>query len=336
MMFTQHANRAVGIVGTGRYMPAQIVTRDDFIRQGASPQMLDAWGVVEHRLRESENAIDMEVAAGLEAIANAGLTPLQIDLIIGSALRPVQANPPNVSCVQHRIGAHHAVVFELNQSCSSPIPALVVAANFVSQRQFSNVLLIGSSDTRDIVDPTDPAVYAVLGDGAAAVVVSVVKDGFGVLDFDMASDGQYWGCVGIQTRLPKYPGAMVADTLCKPYFFIESRTKELDTFREYTRRSVPESVFRLLNKAKLSVADITFFISHQNVNTVHGVWFERLGVLPSKVITTHEKYGNLGPANLWNNLHEAVSRCALRDGDMIIMMAQGSGFSVGSVLLRWG
>ena len=326
---------SAGIIATGVGLPEKWLGKEVLIDQGAPAELLDKWGIEGHYVAVRESAIDLEVAAGRSALKQADLSPEDLDLIIGSTLQPLQSNPPNINLTQRELGAVNATAFEVNQSCNSPIPGMIVAEHFVRSGQARHVLLIASSHTRQIVDYSDPAVFAVMGDGASAAVVSRVSAGLGFQNFELTSNGEYWERVGIACRRPRNP-QRVHDASERPYFFIDQDRDGRDPFRDFTVESVPQCVRRLLERMALDVVDIDWIIPHQNVNTVHGAWIERLGFPCQRVVTTHVRYGNLGPANIWANLHEAQRRACLKTHDLILFMGQGSGFSVGALLLKWG
>lgn len=328
---------AAGITGTGSYFPKQKVGISSFLSQGARLSDLEDWGVVEHRISREETVIDLEVAAAKMAIENAGLDPREIDLVIGSTLNPKKVNPPNINRTQFEIGAVNAAAFEVSQSCNSPIASMIVASQLIRTGSFKNILLVASSYTRDIVDPTDPAIYAVIGDGASAVVLSRVDAGFGVLGFDLSSDGKYWDTVGIEKRKPKFCAVdREAETETeKNYFFIDQPRESEFAFTKYVINSVPGIARDLLVKEQINISDISWVAPHQNISTIHNKWFEMLGVDRNKVITTHHKYGNLGPANVWANIHEGVTKNLFKKGDLVLCVGQGAGFSVGALILNW-
>jgi 3-oxoacyl-[acyl-carrier-protein] synthase-3 len=99
--------------------------------------------------------------------------------------------------------------------------------------------------------------------------------------------------------------------------------------------SVPKCVNTLLEKEGKNLHEIDWVIPHQNIKPIFGAWIKRLKIAEEKVIYTNYKYGNIGAANLWANLDEGLTNGKIKPGDLILFMAQGSGFAVGAMLLRW-
>ena len=160
-----------GILSTAVYFPDKILTKADLVRMGADPAQLDKWGIQERRVAVDETATDMEAKAGLLAIKRAGLGTEDIDLVIGVKFGAEKPMPPNILRSHYKMGLHRAAAFEVDLACAGSIPAMMMADVFVRAGQYKKVLLVGSCWLDKTADPTDAAVFAVVGDGASAVVV---------------------------------------------------------------------------------------------------------------------------------------------------------------------
>jgi 3-oxoacyl-[acyl-carrier-protein] synthase III/SAM-dependent methyltransferase len=291
--------RYLGILGTGAALPEARVGPADFLARGAPLELLLEWDVGFHRVASTETAAELEARAALQALERAGWQPADLDLIIGCTL--LRGN------VSHEIGATHGAVFEIDMACVGPVPALAVADSFFRSGQYRRILVVASSQLRAATDEVDPAVFAVRGDGAAAVVLGEVSEPAGVIAHHLAAKGRAWNNVGIEQ----------AQTL------------------ERSLSSVPNAVSALLDKAHLAISDVDWVCPYQNVKTVSEAWIERIGVRSERVIETRKEYGNVGPANVLLNLNRGVEAGNLRGGDTILVFGQGSGVSVGAMLLRW-
>jgi 3-oxoacyl-(acyl-carrier-protein) synthase III len=324
----------LGVLATGAALPDTRVGPADFVRRGAPPALLAEWDVGEHRVATTETATDLEARAARQALARAGLHAADLDLIIGCTLLPEKVNPTNAALTQHKIGAANAAVFELDMACIGPVPALVVADALFRTGQYRTILVVASCQLRAAMDDSDPAVFAVCGDGAAAVVLGEVAEPAGVIAHHLGANGRYWHNVGIEERAPRFPTAAACDV--RQRFYIDhSRGGDVKQFFEWALASVPEAVTAVLAKAGLTVGDVDWVCPHQNVKTVSEAWIERIGVHRARVVDTRKEYGNVGPANVLLNLDRAATSGRLRPGDTILMFGQGSGMSVGALLLRW-
>ena len=247
-----NANETLGlhlaVLGTGAALPETRVGPADFVAAGADPAVLAEWDVGEHRVASTESATDLEARAALQAIARAGWTPDDVDLMIGCTLLPEKVNPSNVSLTQHKIGASRAAAIGLDMACIGPVPALMMADALFRTGQFARILVVASSQLRGAMDDTDPAVFAVCGDGAAAVALGPVDGEAGVIATQLTARGQYWSNVGIEPRPPRHPRAGGACDV-RPRFYIDhSRGGDVKEFFTWCMGSVPAAVDELLRK----------------------------------------------------------------------------------------
>jgi 3-oxoacyl-[acyl-carrier-protein] synthase-3 len=326
----------LGILGTGAALPAMRVGPADFLARGADPALLQEWDVGEHRVASGETATDLEARAALQAIARAGWQPSDLDLIIGCTVLPEKANPTNAALTQHKIGAVNAAVFEIDMACIGPVPALAVADSLFRTGSYSKILVVASCQLQAAMDETDPAVYAVCGDGAAAVVMGEVAQPAGVLAHHLGANGRYWNNVGIEQKGPRFPPPDGRGCDVRQRFYIDhSRGGDVAEFFVWCLASVPDAVSAVLEKARMTVADVDWVCPHQNVKTVSEAWLDRIGIPRERVIETRKEYGNVGAANVLLNLDRGAESGKLRSGDTVLLFGQGSGMSVGAMLLRW-
>lgn len=330
----------VKIIGTGSYLPEKVETAEDFVKKGASPEKIDYFGVSQHRVMgENETVTDMEAHAAKTAMKNAGIKPDDIDLIISGTGMPAQIVAPNSNALQHRIGAKNAAAFDVNMACASAIPEIMIAAQFIELKHYQYILLTGSSHLSRIADPTDPASFVVLGDGAGALVMARTEEKEkGILSFDMQTKGEYFNYCGAKVKRPKkyaHERQFYDPCMEKLYFYIGDLENPSQNIMSYLVDSVPATVQKALEKAGLSLSDIDFLISHQNITPLAGKWIEKLGIPPEKTHLTYSRYGNMTSANIFVNLDEAVRIKKIKEGDIVVFAGQGAGFSVGALVMRW-
>jgi 3-oxoacyl-[acyl-carrier-protein] synthase-3 len=317
------------------YVPPKKLTTDDLVRMGANRNVLDKWGIQEIHVAEKQTATDLEAIAGLAAIEKAGLQPKDIDLILGTTTLAERLNPPNVMLTQHKIGATNAGAFQIDMSCGGSLPAMITADALVKTGQYKNILLVGSCVGRRVIDYTDPAVYAVIGDGASAAVITEVGSESGFTGSYLQSDGSHWYHTGIEVRPPRNP-ELAKDPSEQMYFYIDfNETNACSAANRYILESVPKCVNALLDREGISKQDIDWVIPHQNIKPIFGAWIKKLRIQEEKVIYTNYKYGNIGAANIWANLDEGLNNGKIKKDDLILFIVQGSGFAVGSMLMRW-
>jgi 3-oxoacyl-[acyl-carrier-protein] synthase-3 len=325
-----------GIISTGIYVPPKKLTTEDLVRMGADRQALDKWGIKEFREGDGETATDLEAKAALAAIEKAGLSVNDIDLMIGTTTLAERFNPPNVLLTQSKIGAKNAAAFQVDMSCGGSLPTMVTADALIKTGQYKTILVVGSCAGRKrVVDYTDPAVFAVLGEGASAAVITEVDSGSGFLGSCLQAEGSHWYHSGIEMRAPRNPELAKAPSE-QMYFYIDfDESSACSSANRYILESVPKCANALLKKVEISKQEIDWVIPHQNIKPIFGAWIKKLRIPEEKVIYTNYKYGNIGAANLWANLEEGLNNEKIKKGDLILFLAQGSGFAVGSMLMRW-
>ncbi len=324
---------AIEIIGTGSYLPEKRETVEDFLKKGASQELIDDWGVFEHRVMgENETVTDMEAKAAYLAIERAGIKAEEIGLIISSTAVQQQAGAANSNALQARIGATNAAAFDISAACVSAIPGIMTAAQYISSKIYKYILVTGSSHITRFADQTDPSSYIVLGDGAGALIMTASESGSGILAYDMRTEGQYYDYCGVKFKRPKELEHTTSEE--KLYFFIGDISASKGVTK-YLLTSVPETVNAALNKINLTTKDIDFLIMHQNINTLSGRWLEKLKIPNNKTYLSNAKYGNMTPANIFVNLDESIQAGKIKKGDTLVFAGQGAGFSVGSIVMKW-
>lgn len=335
-----HVTIKAGVIGTGSYLPERKETVEDFLRMGAPKEKIDKWGVLEHRVMgEDETVTDMEVQAAKKAVENAGIRLEEIDLIISGSTIPVQPGVANANLLQDRLGAENAAAFDVVQACSTPIPQIIIASQFIALKQYRYILITASSNASRVTDPTDPASFVVLGDGAGALVMGPTEEDRGIVSFDMQSQGKYYFNCGYKLKGPKNQKIKEKQyydsSTEKLLFYIESVDDDRSEFWDYTVNSVPKNVNRVLAKAGLGIPEIDFFIFHQNVHNLSAKWPELLDIPKEKTYFTYSRYGNMISCNILVNLDETLRKNKIEKGDLVVLAGQGAGFSVGSIVMKW-
>ncbi len=325
-----------GVIGTGSYLPEKKETVEDFLRMGASQEKIDQCGVFEHRVMgEDETVVDMEEKAAQKAMESAGIGPEDIDLIIGTTGLPIRIGIPNSNLLQYRLGAKNAATFDVMQGCSSTIPQIIVASQFIALKQYRYILITASCSASRVTDVTDPLSFMILGDAAAALIMGPTEEDRGIVSFDMQSQGKYFFNCGAKVKVPK--NQIIRET----QYYESPREKLLfymddePDFRTYLLSSVPENVKRVLAKAELKILEIDFFIFHQNAHILSRKWTRLLGIPNEKTYFTYSKYGNVFCCNIMVNLDEALRNNKIEKDDLVVLSGQGAGFSVGSIVVKW-
>jgi 3-oxoacyl-[acyl-carrier-protein] synthase-3 len=322
------------ILGTGAYAPKRVLTNQDLEKIVATS---DQWitertGIKERRIAaEGEVTSDMAVAAARQALAMAGTRPEDLDMII---VGTISADMPLPSCaviVQAKLGAKRAFAFDLSAACAGSLYAMSIADQFIRSGKAERVLVIGAELLSRLVDWTDRNTCILFGDASGALVMGPSPEaGRGLLSTHLHSDGTAAGILTIPGGGSQHPQS--EEVLAKKMHKIAMNGREIYKFAV---RVLPEVILEALNANGLTADDIDHIVSHQaNARIVESV-LERLNIPLEKCWLNLPRYGNTSSASLPISLDEANRAGRLKQGDLIAMMAIGSGMAWGGALMRW-
>jgi 3-oxoacyl-[acyl-carrier-protein] synthase-3 len=298
----------------------------------------DAWilqrtGIRERHIVEPGVATsDLATEAARCAIQRAGLTPDQIDFIVVGTTTPDMMFPSTACLVQRNIGARHAWGYDLLAACSGFTYALTTAANMVSTGTSRHALVIGADVMSSIIDYTDRATCVIFGDGAgAAVVEATTEEGIGIIDFENYVDGAGGEALCMPAGGSRQPASH--ETVDQRLHYVK---QDGQTVFKFAVRNTEEACRRLLQRNKVSPAEIDLFVSHQANSRIILLAAEKLGLPRHKVVINIERFGNTTAATIPLALNDAVDDGRLKRGDLLLMVSVGAGFTVGAMLMRWG
>jgi len=275
---------------------------------------------------------DLATMAGREAIKKAGLTPDDIDVIIVGTVTPDMLFPSTACLVQAKLGANKAWGFDLSAACSAFTYALTVGNSLVASGGAKYVLVIGADVMSSIIDYTDRATCVLFGDGAGAVVLGLSSDDkVGILDYDHMIDGNGGPALCMPAGGSRMPASH--ETVDQRLHYVK---QDGPTVFKFAVRNTGEICGRLLQRNNLTGDDLDLFVSHQANKRIIMSVAERIGMPAEKVIINIDSYGNTTAATIPLALNTAVETGKLKKGDLILLTSVGAGFTVGSVLVRWG
>ena len=269
------------IKGVGGYLPARVVTNDDLAK---IVDTSDEWITARTGIRERRIAADGELtstmgaAAARAALADAGLEPEDIDLIILATSTPDQTFPATAVTIQAELGITHGAAFDVQAVCSGFVFALATADNYLKSGQFKRALVIGSEAFSRILDWEDRSTCVLFGDGAGAVVVEAQKlngamTDRGILATCLRSDGRYRDKLYVDGG-PSSTGTVGHVRMDGPEVFRHAVTK------------ISEVIGETLDKAGYQASDIDWFVPHQANKRILDGAARKLGLDPG----THRHY----------------------------------------------
>ncbi len=316
------------IVGTGSYVPEQIVTNDDLAK---IVETNDEWirtrtGIRQRRIATSEGTSDLAAKAAERAIEQAGIKPEEIDLIILATSSQDYCFPSGACEVQGRVGAVNAVCYDLSAACTGFVFALNTAQAFIQSGVYRTALVVGSEVLSKLIDWKDRSTCVLFGDGAGAVVVRA--DETGILGFQMHSDGTKGNVLTCGARSN---GNFLMNQ--KPE--LSYMTMDGQEVFKFAVKRVPEVISQLLEKTGTPIEEIRYFVLHQaNYRIIESV-AKRLKVGMEKFPANMEYYGNTSGASIPLLLDEMNRAGKLNPGDKIILSGFGGGLTWGATLIQW-
>jgi 3-oxoacyl-[acyl-carrier-protein] synthase-3 len=314
------------ITGTGSYLPQRRVTNRDL---EAMVDTSDQWIVERTGIRERHLAADDEFTSDLAvhacraALAAAGRTPADVDLVVVATSTPDMVFPSSACLLQAKLGIRKGAAFDVQAVCSGFVYALGTADLFIRSGQHRCALVVGAEVFSRILDWKDRGTCVLFGDGAGAVVLEAA-DKPGILSSHLHADGSYAAILRTPGHVSR--GAVQGDP-----------TLKMDggaVFR-LAVRVLEESAHEALAANGLGVDDIDIYIPHQaNVRIVTHV-AKKLGLPDSKCIVTVDRHANTSAASIPLALDVAVRDGRVRRGHLVLLQGVGGGFTWGAVLLRY-
>ncbi|WP_219836628.1 beta-ketoacyl-ACP synthase III [Paenibacillus sp. R14(2021)] len=323
----------VGIIGTGKYVPERILTNQELEQM---VETNDEWivtrtGIKERRIAAAEQATsDLAFEASKIAIAAAGITAEDLDLIIVATITPDTFFPSTACLVQEKLGAKKAAAFDLSAACSGFIYGLATASNMIATGMYKYVLVVGAECLSRITDYTDRNTCILFGDGAGAAVLGKVPEGRGFKSFELGADGSGGELLCLSGGGSRLPSS--TESIASKQHFIYMAGSEVFKFAVRIMGSAAEEALR---KAGMEKSEIDLLIPHQaNVRIIQSA-LNRLNLPEEKAMINLDKYGNVSAASIPIALAEAVEQNRVNEGDCLVLVGFGGGLTWGASVLVW-
>lgn len=323
---------AIGILGTGRYLPSRVVDNDEVGRPaGVDAAWIEAKTGIRSRRRASasEATSDLAAHAARAALETAGIDAAELAYLVVATSTPDQPQPATACIVQDLIGARQAAAFDVNAVCSGFVFGLASAARILAGDGGGYGLVIGADVYSRILDPTDRRTAVLFGDGAGAAVLGPVPGGHGVLAVRLRSDGARRELIEVPAGGSRRPPSVQTLDSGGHYFRMIGRE-----VREYVAENVPPMLRELMHDTGLAPATVDHFVPHQ----ANGLMLADLAgkvELADQVRLSVREYGNTGAASVPITLDETVRGVGLWPGQTVLLAAFGGGMSMAGAVLRW-
>lgn len=312
------------IKGTGSALPKRRVSNAELAQ---SVDTSDEWitertGIkFRHIAAPEETTATLATLAAQRALQSAGMTADDIDLIIVATATPDQTFPASATIVQHNLGGHGGVAFDVAAVCSGFLYAFSVADSMIRAGSAKNALVIGAETFSRIVDWEDRTTCVLFGDGAGAVVLCGEVGERGALATRLHADGQYNQLLYVDG------GPSTTGTVGK------LRMKGQEVFRHAVTK-LSSVLYETLEAAGLPASAVDWVVPHQANARIIEATVRKLGLDPEKVIRTVDQHANTSAASVPLALDVAVRDGRIKQGDIVVLEAMGGGFTWGASVIR--
>lgn len=314
-------------------MPPRVLTNADFEKMvdTSSEWILQRTGIRErHIVEPGVGASELGKEAALKAMAQAGVTPEDIQFIVVGTVTPDMMFPSTACLVQRKIGAPHAWGFDLSAGCSGFTFSLSTAADLVATGRHDCALVVGSDVMSSITDYQDRATCVLFGDGAGAVVVQPADDDYGIIDYANEIDGSGESLLNMPAGGSLRPASH--ETVEKRLHFVK---QEGQAVFKFAVRYTEEMCRIVMDRNQVTARDVELFVCHQANRRIITSAAERLGFEERQIILNIDKYGNTTAATIPLALADAIDQGRLKRGDLVLLASVGAGFTASAILLRW-
>ena len=317
---------ATRIAGTGRYLPARILTNDELAQRVATS---DEWirtrtGIRQRHIAAPEEVTsDLALRAARAALAAARMSPADVDLIIVATATPDMIFPSTACILQDKLGVTGGAALDVGAVCSGFVYALALADKMVGSGAARNALVVGAEIYSRILDWTDRGTCVLFGDGAGAVVV-VPADEPGILTAHLHADGSHRGilCVPGQVHDGRITGT--------PFLHMDG-----SAVFKFAVKVLADVAQEALAATGMTANDIDWVIPHQANIRIMDATMKKLHLPHERLVVTVDMHGNTSAASIPMALDLAVRDGRIRPGHRVILLGVGGGFTWGSVFLRW-
>ena len=329
------------ISGLGMNVPDNIIKNSDLSQymDTSDEWIYERSGIKERRVidRKETDGVgpsDLAIPAVEDALKMAKLNKEDIDLIIFSTAMPDYFLPGSGCLLQEKMGFPTIGTLDIRQQCAGFIYGLDIADQYIKNGRYKNILFVCSEVQSTTIDYSNRGrdVAVLFGDGCGAVIVSATSKKKGVLSTHLHSQGKYAKELWIETPSAKMYPRLTNKLVEEGRHHLKMNGREV--FKQAVRR-FPEVITECLEYNSLKSEDIALFLPHQANIRINNMVQKKMGLKDSQVLNNIHKYGNTTSATIPILLSEAHKNGKIKDGDLILMAAFGSGFTWGASLIKW-
>jgi 3-oxoacyl-[acyl-carrier-protein] synthase III len=321
------------IRGMGSAQPDRVMTNDDFAKMLDTS---DEWirtrtGIRERRIAaENEDSLTLAVDASRRALADAGLTAGDLDLIVFATSTPAYPLPSTACFLQDALGCRHIPAFDIAAACAGFVYAFVTGGCMMRTGGYRNVLVIGAEKMSAVTDFQDRGTCVILGDGAGAAIIGPAENGTsGLYQHMLGANGSGAKMIYVPAGGSAAPAS--AKTVEDRQHYMKMNGREVYKFAVTKMQEILSETAR---REGLTFDEIAYVVPHQSNLRIIESAAERLGLPMDKVAVNIDRYGNTSAASIPMALDEARRTGRVKAGDWVLMAGFGAGLTWGSALVR--
>tara|TARA_B100001758_G_scaffold229089_1_gene223744 strand:- start:181 stop:1158 length:978 start_codon:yes stop_codon:yes gene_type:complete len=321
------------ITTTAHYVPEKILTNKDI---ESMVDTSDEWirsrtGIEQRHIVSSDEASsDLSTHVANQLLKKRGIDASEVDVIIVSTVTPDHLTPSTAAIVQNNINASNAWGFDLSAACSGFLYGLETGSKLIESKKYNKIMVIGVDTMTSILDFKDRETCIIFGDGAGGVILENATNNNGIISSILRTDGS--GAKDLRVFAGGSRKPATNNTIKNREHYIRQDGKKVFKFAVKRMAEVSE---KILKDNGLTGNDIDLFIPHQANKRIIDATRKRCGISEDKVFININKYGNTTAGTIPICLNEAVEDKRIKTGDYILLSAFGSGYTWGSVLIKW-
>jgi 3-oxoacyl-[acyl-carrier-protein] synthase-3 len=330
-MKTRNETKAA-ITGVHAWVPEYILTNAEL---STMVETSDEWittrtGIKERRILKGDDqgtsVIGIAAVNGL--LEKTGTDPKDIDLLICATTTPDMPFPATGNIIANAVGATDAFSFDLQAGCSGFLYGLSTGAQFIETGRCRKVVVVGADKMSSIIDYEDRTTCIIFGDGGGAVLLEPLREGVGIMDAILKSDGAGAPHLHMKAGGSRRPASLETVRAHEHYVYQEGRA-----VYKFAVKRMADVAVKIMDRNQLTSREIAFLVPHQANKRIIDATAEKMGIGPNRVMLNIHKYGNTTSGTIPLCLFEYEDR--LHRGDNLVLAAFGAGFTWGAVYLKW-
>lgn len=324
---------AVGILGTGHYLPEKVMTNEDWAKlvDTSDEWITSRTGIKKRHFAADDQATsDLVVAAARSAINRAGITTKDIDMVLVCTISPDNPYPSTGNWVQKKLGLRTIPSMDISAGCSGFIYGLITAMSHIRSGLAKYILVAGAETMSRVINWQDRSTCVLFGDGAGAAVLGPVPQGKGILS-------SYWGSDGSLGDLLIQPAGGSAMPASEKTVRENLHTVHMagNSIYRHAVLKMQESALKALEIAGMQGSDVDLFIPHQANLRIIEATIKRAEIPLEKTFINIHETANISAATIPIALDQAVAAGRISDESLVLMAAFGAGFTWASALVRF-